>query len=95
MLLHCTGCAAHVHPGCLIPPWTGMLADDWSCYSCKEKVESYFKERDAYITELSKRYDTAVERKSNILQIIRSLDLPNNPLDDIIDQVTDLFLIWI
>lgn len=35
----------HVHPGCLIPPWTGMLADDWSCYSCKEKVESYFKER--------------------------------------------------
>uniref|UniRef100_A0A0E0QFS5 PHD-type domain-containing protein n=1 Tax=Oryza rufipogon TaxID=4529 RepID=A0A0E0QFS5_ORYRU len=87
MLLHCTGCAAHVHPGCLIPPWTGMLADDWSCYSCKEKVESYFKERDAYITELSKRYDTAVERKSNILQIIRSLDLPNNPLDDIIDQL--------
>lgn len=55
MLLHCTGCAAHVHPGCLIPPWTGMLADDWSCYSCKEKVENYFKERDAYITELSKR----------------------------------------
>ncbi|KAB8107804.1 hypothetical protein EE612_042820, partial [Oryza sativa] len=32
-------------------------------------------------------YDTAVERKSNILQIIRSLDLPNNPLDDIIDQL--------
>ncbi|XP_015695528.2 protein FORGETTER 1-like [Oryza brachyantha] len=86
-LLHCTGCAAHVHPGCLIPPWTGMITDDWSCYSCKEKLESYFKERDAYITELSKRYDTAVERKSNILQIIRSLDLPNNPLDDIIDQL--------
>uniref|UniRef100_A0A0D9X5G9 PHD-type domain-containing protein n=1 Tax=Leersia perrieri TaxID=77586 RepID=A0A0D9X5G9_9ORYZ len=87
MLLHCTGCAAHVHPGCLIPPWTGMITDDWSCYSCKEKVESYFKERDAYITELSKRYNTAVERKSDILQIIRSLDLPNNPLDDIIDQL--------
>ncbi|BAF23186.2 Os08g0223700 [Oryza sativa Japonica Group] len=34
-----------------------------------------------------RRYDTAVERKSNILQIIRSLDLPNNPLDDIIDQL--------
>ncbi|KAF0899526.1 hypothetical protein E2562_020008 [Oryza meyeriana var. granulata] len=87
MLLHCTGCTTHVHPGCLIPPWTGMVMDDWSCYSCKEKVQGYFKERDSYITELSKRYDTAVERKSNILQIIRSLDFPNNPLDDIIDQL--------
>lgn len=28
-----------------------------------------------------------MERKSKILEIIRSLDLPNNPLDDIIDQV--------
>lgn len=34
------------------------------------------------------RYEGAVERKSKILEIIRSLDLPNNPLDDIIDQVT-------
>ena len=36
------------------------------------------------------RYDAAVERKSKILDIIRSLDLPNNPLDDIIDQVIEL-----
>lgn len=33
------------------------------------------------------RYEAAMERKSKILEIIRSLDLPNNPLDDIIDQV--------
>lgn len=33
------------------------------------------------------RYEVAVERQSNILEIIRSMDLPNNPLDDIIDQV--------
>jgi hypothetical protein len=33
------------------------------------------------------RYDAAVEKKLKILDIIRSLDLPNNPLDDIIDQV--------
>nr|CAB3482436.1 unnamed protein product [Digitaria exilis] len=32
-------------------------------------------------------YDAAMERKSKILDIIRSLDLPNNPLDDIIDQL--------
>ncbi|CAO2168418.1 unnamed protein product [Urochloa humidicola] len=87
LLLYCSVCAARVHPGCLIPPWTEALTNDWSCYACKEKVENYFKERDAYLTELSKRYDAAVERKSKILDIVRSLDLPNNPLDDIIDQL--------
>jgi hypothetical protein len=56
LLLQCSSCATRVHPGCPIPPWTGMLTDDWSCYTCKEKVESYFKERDAYIAGLSKRY---------------------------------------
>lgn len=35
------------------------------------------------------RYDAATERKSKILDIIRSFDLPNNPLDDIIDQVSN------
>ena len=33
------------------------------------------------------RYDSAVEKRLKILDLIRSLDLPNNPLDDIIDQV--------
>jgi len=36
------------------------------------------------------RYDAALDRKSKILDIIRSLDLPSNPLDDIIDQVIKL-----
>lgn len=35
------------------------------------------------------RYEAAIERKSNILDIIRTFDLPNNPLDDIIDQVSN------
>lgn len=34
------------------------------------------------------RYEAALERKIKILEIIRSLNLPNNPLDDIVDQVT-------
>ncbi|KAG0522949.1 hypothetical protein BDA96_07G081700 [Sorghum bicolor] len=87
LLLYCSICASRVHPGCLTPPWTEIVTDDWSCYGCKEKVESYLKERDAYLTELSKRYDAALDRKSKILDIIRSLDLPSNPLDDIIDQL--------
>lgn len=36
------------------------------------------------------RYEDANERKFKIMDIIRSLDLSNNPLDDIIDQVFDL-----
>jgi hypothetical protein len=56
LLLQCSSCATRVHPGCPIPPWTGLLTEDWSCYACKEKLECYFKERDAYITGLSKRY---------------------------------------
>ncbi|KAK3121295.1 hypothetical protein QOZ80_8BG0650290 [Eleusine coracana subsp. coracana] len=87
MLLLCSVCATCVHPGCLTPPLTGTMNKDWTCNGCKEKVEGYFTARDAYLTELSKRYDAAVERKSKILDIIRSLDLPNNPLDDIIDQL--------
>ena len=42
---------------------------------------------DVCFNELYYRYDAALERKKKILETIRSLDLPNNPLDDIIDQV--------
>jgi len=41
------------------------------------------------------RYDAALERKTKISEIIRSLDLPNNPLDDIVDQVVIICLIYI
>lgn len=40
------------------------------------------------------RYDAALERKTKISEIIRSLDLPNNPLDDITDQVVITCLIY-
>ncbi|XP_052151662.1 protein FORGETTER 1-like [Oryza glaberrima] len=86
LLLHCSGCSRHVHPGCLTPPWTGVLTDDWSCYTCK-KLEGEENEQDAHVADFSQRYDAAVEKKKKILDMIRSLDLPNNPLDDIIDQL--------
>ena len=41
-----------------------------------------------YIYDL--RYEGAVERKLKVLDIIRSMELPNNPLDDIIDQVVQM-----
>lgn len=46
-----------------------------------------FEEGPTLTTYMMLRYEGAVERRSKILDIIRSLDLPNNPLDDIIDQV--------
>jgi hypothetical protein len=86
-LLKCSCCGQLLHPACLVPPVIDAVSADWSCHSCKEKTEEYLKARQAYVAELLKRYEGAMERKSKVLDIIRSLDLPNNPLDDIIDQL--------
>ncbi|XP_050278570.1 protein FORGETTER 1 isoform X2 [Quercus robur] len=86
-LLQCSCCSQLFHPACLVPPVTEIVIGDWSCHSCKEKTEEYLQARHAYLTELLKRYEAAMERKTKILEIIRSLGLPNNPLDDIIDQL--------
>ncbi|XP_039030219.1 protein FORGETTER 1-like [Hibiscus syriacus] len=86
-LLQCSCCGKLVHPACLVPPITDLVPENWSCYSCKEKTDEYMQARHAYIEELLKRYEQALQRKSKILDIIRSLDLPNNPLDDFIDQI--------
>eukprot|EP00268_Persea_americana_P026498 TRINITY_DN2591_c1_g1_i1.p1 TRINITY_DN2591_c1_g1~~TRINITY_DN2591_c1_g1_i1.p1 ORF type:complete len:1271 (-),score=272.64 TRINITY_DN2591_c1_g1_i1:376-4122(-) len=85
-LLRCSCCSQLVHPTCLVPPFVDLVPD-WSCHSCKEKTDEYLQARRAYDAELLKRYEAAKERKEKILEIIRSLDLPNNPLDDIIDQL--------
>ncbi|CAI0555414.1 unnamed protein product [Linum tenue] len=86
-LLRCSCCGQLFHPSCLVPHITDFPSEDWSCQSCKEKTEEYLIARRAYLAELLKRYDVALDRKSKILEIIRLLDLPNNPLDDIIDQL--------
>ncbi|KAL5978725.1 udp-glycosyltransferase [Asimina triloba] len=52
-----------------------------------KKTDEYLEARQSYVAELLRRYEAAMERKTKILEIIRSLDLPNNPLDDIIDQL--------
>ncbi|MED6108924.1 udp-glycosyltransferase [Stylosanthes scabra] len=86
-LLRCSCCGKLVHSACLVPPIGDIVPEEWSCHLCKEKTDEYLQARQAYIEELQKRYDAALERRTNILEIIRSLDLPNNPLDDIIDQL--------
>ncbi|KDP27422.1 hypothetical protein JCGZ_20832 [Jatropha curcas] len=86
-LLRCSCCGQLVHSTCLDPPITGLVSENWSCFSCKEKTEEFLQARQRYHAELSERYEAALERKSKILEIIRSFDLPNNPLDDIIDQL--------
>lgn len=86
-LLQCSCCRQLVHSACLVPPVDGPVADDWTCHSCKEKTEEYLLAKQAYAADLLKRYEGAMERKMKILEIIRSFYLPNNPLDDIIDQL--------
>ncbi|KAL9146939.1 hypothetical protein ABFS82_13G142200 [Erythranthe guttata] len=86
-LLQCSCCSQLVHPACVVPPVVEVIIGDWSCHSCNEKTEEYLRARKTYYEELLKRYESALERKLKILEIIRALDLPNNPLDDIIDQL--------
>ncbi|KAK9077668.1 hypothetical protein SSX86_006005 [Deinandra increscens subsp. villosa] len=86
-LLQCSCCGQLVHPACVVPPETDVISSNWSCHSCKEKTEEYLQARHLYLAELLKRYEAATERKSKILDIVRTFDLPNNPLDDIIDQL--------
>ncbi|XP_010670017.2 protein FORGETTER 1 [Beta vulgaris subsp. vulgaris] len=88
-LLKCACCGQLLHPSCLEPPVADVadVSEGWTCNSCQQKTEEYLQARRVYIEELTKRYEGAVERKTKIMEIIRSLDLPNNPLDDIIDQL--------
>ncbi|XP_010472790.1 PREDICTED: protein strawberry notch [Camelina sativa] len=86
-LLHCSECDKLFHPDCVVPPVTDLPSEAWICYSCKEKTEEYIQARRLYIAELQKRYEAALERKLKIIEIIRALNLPNNPLDDIVDQL--------
>eukprot|EP01018_Ginkgo_biloba_P030722 Gb_10957 [translate_table: standard] len=86
-LLRCSCCRKSVHPICLVPPEKYVSEGNWSCPTCKEQTAEYLQSRHAYIAELWKRYETAKKRKTELLEIIRTLNLPNNPLDDIIDQL--------
>ncbi|KAL4201430.1 hypothetical protein AMTRI_Chr02g216010 [Amborella trichopoda] len=86
-LLRCSCCGKLFHPNCFVPPLLDVVPENWSCVSCKEETDEYVQARQAYLAELHKRYEAAIERKSTILEIVRSMDLPNNPLDDIIDQL--------
>ncbi|KAI8568822.1 hypothetical protein RHMOL_Rhmol02G0230100 [Rhododendron molle] len=75
-----------VDPTCLVPPVIDAVSGDASCHSGQEKQDEYL-QANALLAELVKRYEGAVERKSKLLDVIRSLELPDNPLDDIIDQL--------
>ncbi|KAE9452281.1 hypothetical protein C3L33_15814, partial [Rhododendron williamsianum] len=72
---------------CLVPPVIDAVSGDVSCHSGQGNQDEYLQARSALLAELVKRYEGAVERKSKLLDVIRSLELPDNPLDDIIDQL--------
>ncbi|KAK1384228.1 PHD-type domain-containing protein [Heracleum sosnowskyi] len=86
-LLQCSCCKQLMHPACSVLPVTGSVSADWSCVSCKEKTEEYLQQRRVYLAQKLERYDEATERKSHILDLIHSLELSLNPLDDVIVQL--------
>ncbi|CAK9271564.1 unnamed protein product [Sphagnum jensenii] len=87
VLLECSHCGSRQHSACLIPPMFEKPVGDWLCSECGEKTSDYQVERRHYIAEMGRRFEAAKQRKTMMLDTIRKLDLPNNPLDDIIDQL--------
>ncbi|KAH7423992.1 hypothetical protein KP509_12G084500 [Ceratopteris richardii] len=77
--IECQDCDASAHFVCLPVGSTGTCTE-WRCPSCDEAQRTY-------VGQLQARYEKALERKHRCLDAIRSFDLPNNPLDDIIDQL--------
>ncbi|GBG72349.1 hypothetical protein CBR_g11926 [Chara braunii] len=86
-LLECACCRKCFHLECLAPPLASHPEGDWLCPDCDSNTAEIKAERKAYIAELWRRYAAAMQRKAEILDCIKKLDLPNNPLDDIIDQL--------
>ncbi|XP_072081067.1 protein FORGETTER 1 [Arachis hypogaea] len=85
-LLSCSGCGKLVHQECLSPPIHNLTPEKWLCTVCKGRTND-IQPGPGYLTELKKRYDAALDHKTKLLETIRKLDLPINPLDDIIDQL--------
>ncbi|XP_045799653.1 protein FORGETTER 1-like isoform X4 [Trifolium pratense] len=85
-LLQCSFCGKYAHQTCVVPPIRDFILEEWACNLCKDKTVNYPPPGTNKI-KLPKSYDTAIESKKQILETIRALDLPNNPLDDIIDQL--------
>ncbi|GJP33081.1 hypothetical protein CLOM_g17646 [Closterium sp. NIES-68] len=59
----------------------------WLCGECDRVSCEIRAERDEYLKEITARYNTAVARKAEIMEAIRKLPLPNNPLDELIDKL--------
>ncbi|CAI5493836.1 unnamed protein product [Closterium sp. Naga37s-1] len=59
----------------------------WLCGECDKTTSEIRMERETYLTEMEARYNIAVARKSEIMEAIRKLPLPNNPLDELIDKL--------
>ncbi|XP_076928744.1 protein FORGETTER 1-like [Bidens hawaiensis] len=64
-------------------------SDNDSGYEQESDAESadHHQTRHPFVAELQKIYESALERKSRLLDKIRSFDLPNNPLDELVDQL--------
>ncbi|CAI5485719.1 unnamed protein product, partial [Closterium sp. Naga37s-1] len=59
----------------------------WLCGECDKTTSEIRTERETYLSEMEARYNTAVARKAEIMEAIRKLPLPNNPLDELIDKL--------
>ncbi|MCH79441.1 strawberry notch-like protein, partial [Trifolium medium] len=77
----CSLCRKYAHPSCRFSSIHGVVSEE--CILCQEKTVKHLPP-ETNTDELQKSYATAMERKAKILARIRDLELPNNPLDELI-----------
>ncbi|XP_024532194.1 protein FORGETTER 1 [Selaginella moellendorffii] len=86
-LVDCALCGMTVHYQCLPTSIAETAEPKWLCPPCADELREIRQARKLYFSELRRRHAEAKSRKMAALEVIRSLDFPNNPLDDIIDQL--------
>ncbi|KAG6545283.1 hypothetical protein Mapa_013396 [Marchantia paleacea] len=87
-LVECCLCLRVTHTGCHAPPVTEVPRNKrWHCFDCSKELNEIQQERRLFIADQFQRFEAAKERRTKVMEVIRGLDLPNNPLDDIIDQL--------
>eukprot|EP00898_Chlorokybus_atmophyticus_P004114 jgi/Chlat1/4703/Chrsp3S00444 len=85
-LIQCTKCQVAIHMACLVPPME-TRQPKWLCPDCQVQDAYAARAKEEYNLALQQRHEAAQARKAELLRVARTLQLPHNPLDLIIDQL--------
>jgi len=93
-MLQCAMCKRVAHKNCFETQHkeTGSRSPSWSCQGCQPPPAAFPSHSSASDPAPNSRAQggrlgIALMRKAKILDAIRALELPNNPLDELVDRL--------